>query len=302
MNNNRLWLIIFIIVAVIGMVAGAAQFIDQSSEEVYAQVWPGGGGDQLIYGVPADLTPIPVKVSKQSSGVYGAIDVYIQDQHTQVLLSPFLVPTGITATLSVTAGPGDWSITVTPTDGIIATDTIAFGKAGAWWDGKVYTKTGGILSLDQSINVTYELGTQIKVFTGNLAMDGSVVRIVSKVYPVPGGIDFDIVEMHLNMVCTGEPDDSKFCDLDALTRGIALRYYNGETGTYENLGNAKGGAHAVRAACQFREDAGVTVRLRGATTGAYTPFGRDELHFIIQDDLTSIISINVVLIGHVVAD
>lgn len=316
-------LVVIMLLSAAGLVLNVASLymvpetVQASSQAIWAS-----GGEQLVFGVAeTNGTPVPLKVSIPNVGDdFGALDVYLQDQHTQVLLSPFLVPSGLTATIAVTAAPGDWTINVTPTGSIVASNTIAFGQADSWWDGHVYTTSGAILTLDQSINVTYPVGTEVKVFTSNLALDGSAARIVSKVYPVPS-LDFDIAELRVNMVCSTEPDDSKFCDIAALNRGVALRFYNGETGLYQNLGNAKtngalalfchdmaytdksgGGAYGVRAACKIRYNAGVTIRLRGQSGGgnAYTPLGRDELHFILQDDLTGLNSVHAILIGHVV--
>lgn len=118
--------------------------------------------------------------------------------------------------------------------------------------------------------------------------------------------------MLISIVCTTEPDDSKFANLAALTNGIVVRENNA---TVNNIFNAKtngqlaermydveytdkagGGNHGVRGRRTFggASKNGTVIRLVSGTTDAF--------EVIVQDDLdeAGLVSFRVVAQGHIV--
>jgi len=260
----------------------------------------------------------PIKVDPEAGGT-GSLAVNIQDQYTRLIFLPLHLHTGNIITLTAPASVGDWTIDVAAGHGLTGGEPVATGKANNWYYGYVVSVAGNTLTLDRVINFAMAAGTTFEEFTEDMAINGSVTRQEFHGYSVPD-LDFDITGMHISIVCPGQPDDSLFGDIAALTRGISLRQYKGDTGEYENMGTARtngmmalftggdvvytdkagGGAWGVRVRASWTNTWGVTVRLRGSTSGSYTPNGRDEIHMIIQDNLTALDSMHILLVGHVV--
>jgi len=334
-KQSRLLLAIVIMLAVVLLLIGSSYALNIASTvlvtptpmQVSAQSAWSGGGNQLVWGVvDTSLTPVPFKLSAQAGGAYGALDVYIQDQTSSAFAIPFHAHTGVTATLAEIGIVGEYTVSVEPTatHGIVASDTVYISNydtfSTTWSVAHVVTVADGILSLDRAVRLPWPIGTTVEVISTELAIDGSGTRQVLITHPPPGS-DFDVTGFNISMICGTEPDDSKFCDQAALSRGVYMRKQDGLTGYLGNLGNIKtngdlalligtvtyhdksgGGAYGVRGVADLVGNYGVTIRLRGSTAGTGTDNGRDELQFIIQDDLTSVDSFKVTAIGHIVAD
>lgn len=268
-----------------------------------------------LYGITKRGKRVAANISDE-----GALDFFIQDQHTKALFIPMHTHTGNVFTLTSAANPGHWTINVSAGHGLVGGEPIACGCVDNWFYGYVVGVAGNVITLDRVINVRYPAGHPFEELTEDMAVDGSGARVVYHAYSVPD-LDFDITAMHISIICATEPDDSMFGDLAALTRGISLRRRDGLTGEYFNMGTARtnghmslfvgngnlvytdkagGGAFAVRVSANFRGSWGVTARLRGSTAGPYAPNGRDEMHMVIQDDIDGLDSMHILLIGHVV--
>lgn len=291
----------------------------QFEQQAIGGTWGGGGGYQLIFGVPDTMTPVPLKITIPDAGDdFGALDVYVQDQHTPPFMLPLHFHSGITTTLTVAASAGDWTLSVTAGHGITAGDDIIMLTDYTWWYGDIYTATEDTLTLTAPINGGIAAGTVVEKITEELALDASIVSTTTIAHSVTY-VDLDVTGFHIFMACRTEPDDSKFCDQAALERGLSMYKFDGETANLPGLGNYKsngdlalvfgsvtytdkagGGDHGVRGVADVRGDFGVTIRLRGSTDGVYTLNGRDEIHMVLQDDLSGLGSLRAVIIGHVV--
>lgn len=251
----------------------------------------------------------------------GAYPVAIQDQHSRTLFSPLSYQeTGANFDLASPATAGDWTITAETGHGITPYTYIATGKADNWFGCNVVGVVGDVLTLDRVVNIDWPASQTFVVINAEMAIDASVTRQVYTTYP-PYDMEYDITGMHIAIVCQTEPDDSAFGDIaDGIAKGMSLRWLNGETGEYVNMGVARtngqmalftggdvqyadkagGGFYSVRVKAAWREVWGVTVRLRGRSDGLYTPQGRDEFQMIVQDDLSDLLSMLILAVGHVV--
>jgi len=255
----------------------------------------------------------------------GAWSVAIQDQHTQMLFLPFHVETGNSTTLTAPASSGDWQIEVEPGHGISVGDPIVMGRVGSGYYGYAIVVATNTITLGSAIDASYPIGQEVLLFYDQLAVDGSGRpdgRVTSYVTAVPGN-DFDVTGMHMEIICQTEPDDSMFGDIaGGLDAGVSLRKVSGDTGELENFGvgstngtmsmftggevqytdKAGGGFFAVRVTASWTRVWGVTVRLVGyRTEGAgITPYNRDELQMVIQDDLSDLVSMRIMAVGHYV--
>jgi len=250
-----------------------------------------------------------------------ALDIYIQDQHTDFIFIPFHIHLQDGITLTADTIPNDRVIHVSAGHGFIAGSEIAMGEGANHFYGGVQSVSTNALTLDQPFPFVMTVaGTGIARTSSNMAVDGDPDPIEFHVYAPPDA-EFDITGIHLQMVCDTEPDDSKFGDLAALTYGEVLRVYKGDLGCYVNYGVARtngdfalftggervsytdkagGGKFAVRVTANFPDAWGNTVRLRGANLVRTGLGQRDEMHMIIQDDIDGLDSYRILAIGHVV--
>jgi len=277
---------------------------------------PRYAGSNLIYGLTGwGGSILPIKIDPEI-GV-GALAINQQDQHTNLVFGPFLYLAGNVMTLASAASPGDYTVVVSAGHGLTGGEWIAIGTATEGYIGYVVSVAVNTLTMDRVINTDYAIGTQVEEINVDLAVNGSVTPIVSYTASLPA-YDLDVTEMHIFINCSSQPDESLFGDLAALTNGVELYQLNGETGEINNLGTArrngdmtlftgvqtvytdKGGAgsYTVLVRAEFRYAWGVTIRLRGTTSGVLTPGGRDELRMVIHDDLTGLDSMYILGIGH----
>ena len=277
----------------------------------------------LIVGRTDNDTLLAIKVDAevdQSTGIPygpGALAINVQDQHT----SPILLPlhNDLQADLEFDGLPGvdDWTITLVAGHGY----TGAAGEQIEILEGPIiqYADVVGyaanVLTLSEKIYYPFTAAAAITRVSDEMAVDGSGTRQEFHAHP-PVGAKYDITGIRVSMICTTEPDDSKFGDVAELTRGLylAIRLAEGASfplGTFRNNGDlarvagtveyedkAGGGYHSVRATGAIRRDWGVAIRIRGDVASQAYP--HDEIHGIVQDDVDSLLSLRVVAYGHVV--
>jgi hypothetical protein len=171
--------------------------------------------------------------------------------------------------------------------------------------------------LDTPLDVAFPIGANIDVTTTNMAVAGTLgspqIFGLRGVTPIPEGIEFtvDVTRVIFSCVTDEAVDLTKFGDIvDGLVNGFVLRKRDGD---YYNIFNVKTNAELAGILYDFtisqalnpaqgrngfiarltfsgQEKMGVAIRL---------PLGQD-LEFLVQDDLSSIASLEVVAEGHVV--
>lgn len=244
----------------------------------------------------------------------GAIPVNIQDQTTEPFdglfsqaISTFSLASDATpSTLSVlnydfdaSAGHG-----LAVNDEILLLDTAANKALPAI----VLGVAVNTITLDRPIDHAYPAGANGRKVTSDMTVDGSASTEIFAVRA--GSIAVDITRIILRMECASAPDDSKFGDLAALTRGLVFRVVNSFQKTIFNwktngeiaqwsfdltyTDKAGGGNHGVRARITFagQDKHGVTLRMQDT----------DQLQVIPQDDLRGLVLLNISAEGHQVTD
>lgn len=277
-----------------------------------------GGAKVLIHGVNDAGTIYPFKGSRMGDSDYLAHDVFIQDQHTPAMLAFFHQEIQTDLSFAVDPSPGDWTITLNAGHGFTAPgEKIEILEGAGVQYCEVVNVAGNVLTLDEMVLGDFSLAANIHRVTDSLKVNGAVTRQTFFTYPPPG-VDYDVTGIRLNMTTTAAPDDSVFGDITALLRGVNFHvlvaegvpfslgsvHTNGDlallTGSVEYFTKAGGGAHSVRAVGRIKNDWGVTLRLRGTVSGGV--YTRDEMRLVVQDDLTSLISISALIYGHIVSN
>jgi hypothetical protein len=210
-------------------------------------------------------------------------------------------------TLSSAVSVGDLTITVNDASSAflgalvtiysVASNTVTFGT--------VLTISGNDITIDTPVDLPYSTGDFVSFGDTNMAVDGSVTPQVFGVRnPTGQDVDFtvDFTRMLLSMTTSTEGDFSQFGNIPALTKGVVLRF---KDGYYSNIFNVKSNAEFAELMYDFEfipakgsADAGVSGRFTFQKLGSVIrlkPF--EDLEFVIQDDLSSLVKFNATVEG-----
>jgi hypothetical protein len=249
----------------------------------------------------------------------GALDVAIQDQHTELVDLHFYAEEGITTFAANWAGRvGQYNCQLSGDADVAVGDYVFICEGRRFYDAKILEI--GFDGDDDSVRVDtpfdYAFTTAAVVSWGDdqLTVDGSGTAIVFRVSPqyLQDGVEFDIVRFLLTVTDGTAMDDGTFGGMAALPRGVVFRTL--EAGEYHNIFNAKtngglaehcydvtyaskppaGSGHGMRARRTFAGQSknGVTVRLCSSTN--------DALECVVQDNTIPLATFTLVAQGHIV--
>ena len=258
---------------------------------------------------------MPINWDSMTTDRYGNVEVAIQDQHTQFI--DFRLALNLGSTLvSVSNLIEDRSIEVVNASSASVGDTVIInrgttGTTTQIFQGTIQAIASNVITVDTPLNYAFQVGDSVLFRDQKIELaDGSLVPIIYDIYLPSGTIYLDITRFIFCIVCSTEPDDSKFGDLAALTNGCVLRH-NSVTYGIRNVWNFKtngdmaalsydvvysdkagGGSFGVRAMLSLSgaHNHGVTIRMEPG----------DKMEIVIQDDLTDLQHFEVVVQGHVV--
>lgn len=244
----------------------------------------------------------------------GGVPTNIQDQTTSPLMIYFNKEIA-TTTLALDVAVGASSFTVANPAGF-AVGNIAslFNQSGGYFSyGRIIDVTGSVITIDTPVDLPYLAGMLVSTNLIGLNVNGSVTpQVFTLRGSDPGlGIVGDITRIHFQMTTTAAADFGMFGDIaGGLDKGCVLRknlgggfYQNlfnfrnnsdiailsGET--YEPLDATKHGVFGLTSELRFGGQGNVGVVIRVETF--------EDLEFVVQDDLTTLIEFRVMNIGHV---
>ena len=167
-------------------------------------------------------------------------------------------------------------------------------------------------TLDSPLDNAFSTDAVVHIGDRNLNKAGSLaVPVKAHIGPI-AGVKWDITRVHVSLYDDGVMDSGKFGTITGLTNGVVLRQVNGNL---KNIGNVKtngdltflssvhdydpkapAGFASLSADFVFGgpSHVGSVIRLNGDDS--------DILEVIIQDDLTGVLSVRIIPIGHVVTD
>jgi len=241
-----------------------------------------------------------------------AINVHDADVHSIPINEFFHEHTGVLTTLAVAITPQDRSITVNSVVGFAIGDRIQIE------DGVIETTfpqirdiIGNVITLDRPLDNAFDVDDIVEQVSINMNTDGSLVPVSYKIIPDLNQ-EWHIITITISLTHTSASDPSQFGDItDGLLNGVILRAYNGAAGQYRTLTNWKtnaqigldfggvdyipkagGGDNSTFAVANIKFVSGAVPDLKGANG--------DFLEILIQDDLTSLITVNGKVQGHIV--
>lgn len=240
-------------------------------------------------------------------------DVNVQDQVSPPLILPLVNVHGTTV-LTQQATMEMRKIYVANSTGISAGKHIRIinSVGNRYYFGTVLSVNGLEVTVDTPIDYAYLLGSEVTFGNINMAVDGSAtpvhfhLRTGSPSIPV----SVDITRLIMVCECHRGGDLNQFGDIpDGLRRGLVLRLSNGELHNILNVKKNRDltgygydytplrstliyqGINGFSARITFNGQEKMGVALRILQDG--------QMGFIVQDDLTSLISLVVYLEGHV---
>ncbi len=261
---------------------------------------------------PWIFTPLGEKVLKVNPS--GDLNVSPQDQSTPPLFIKANNVVGAT-TLAAATAINDTSITVASDAaatvgnyiGVFSTVTNRFYVA------TILTKPGGnVLTLDTPLDSVFSIGDTVGFGITDMSVNGSVTPVVFSIRGQDPGINVTAHITRIIITCTdGDPVDfTKFCGGPILTNGIVMRRVDGFT---QNIINWKSNFEIAGSMYDWTVLAtglgqqGIDGFISRLTFGGPSKIGvvleigpGEEIEFIVQDDLTGITKLEIMVEGHVV--
>jgi len=247
-----------------------------------------------------------------NENIVTGIDVNIQDQHTPSVDTYFLQQTA-NFTLSAdtpisTVTTLEYDLEATAGHGLIVGNEILLLETDG--DRSFYAEVKNVvtntITLDRPIDFVYTAASTLgRIVSSEMAVDGSVTP---QIFTIRGGalVAHDITRLFLTMLSGSSMDDGKFGSLTALTNGVVLRIIDGYQENILNLktnndikqfcydlkysSKAAAGTYGLSSRMSFGGQSmhGVTIRVKGT----------DALQWIVQDDLTGLVSLKASAQGH----
>ena len=242
----------------------------------------------------------------------GGLPVNIQDQTTPALIIPMLRPITST-TITADTVVNTYTITVASAAGLNVGDMfrIIDVVSNRFYQGTILNISGTTITTDAPFDFVYLSGSEFATGDLNMAIDGSVTPQIYKMRIGSTSIPAEADITRLIIVCetNGAVDLNKFGDIaGGLARGIVFRAVNGTTQnvflvktnkgfagiaydfTVYSASNPSQGINGFALRLTFNGQSKIGVALRVGQA--------DNLEMWVQDDLSSLVSLNVVLEGH----
>lgn len=236
-------------------------------------------------------------------------DVAIQDQATPPV-SYYLLNSLGSVTLAASTVVGETTTMLDAGHGSSAGEFLHLIEGLRIYQSRIINVNVNVLTLDTPFDAVYTVGADAIRGMNNLGVDGSTAPVIFSLSP-PEPIKWHVTGFSVRIVDNLELDDTKFGGIAALTNGVVMRSQRG--GAMAILGNAKcnGDLKLLLSEGQYSDKAGagkfggfwsgfirdilgVVLELNGATS--------DSVQVLVQDDLTDLLTFEVVIQGHVVLE
>lgn len=243
--------------------------------------------------------------------------IAISDQNELPIILPFVQVVGSTTTTAAVV-IDDYTFIVTDTTGMIAGQHVRLiDPAGdRFYFGTITNITDSTITVDTPFDYGYSSGSEVTFSNKNMNVSGSTTTPMifqgrTGTISIPSGVD--ITRIIFSCITDTPVDLSLFGDLEALTNGLALRVI--KNGYQYNVFNVKTNADISGLCYDFdvfqalnpaQGVDGFKARITFAgqnKMGVAIRLEQDEnIEILIQDDLTGLTELFVVIEGHVAKD
>lgn len=263
-----------------------------------------------------DITGTTVNVTDPDGDGVGGLDIFIQDQHTEVI-DLFLMQFEGTFTVSVNTVIDTYTFEATGGHGISVGDCVLFREGVAFSQFFVISMATNTITVGSPFDVIYTTSGTFDRGIINMNVDGSItpqIFSIGPIAPVAPATEnkWDIVRVMFAIQDGSSMDSSMFGSIaGGVENGITLRQKNGMYKNYFNIkANGDWGLRAYDISFDDRAGGngkyffrtrrtfggaaktGVTIRLAGEDSDAF--------EVVINDDLTDLEEFFGVTQGHVV--
>jgi hypothetical protein len=243
----------------------------------------------------------------------GAIPVSVQDQHSIPLLRQFCHVIASTM-LNDTVAVDDTTFTVADSTGMVVGHYIQIidTMQSRVYAGTILAISSNDITVDSPLDIAYTDGSEVVSGVTNMAVDGSTTPVTFSYRLGSQEVDNSYDITRVTMICTTSTavDLSKFGDQTALTKGFVFRKVDTENCNIANIktnadlaltsgvwqphsaSNPAQGVDGFFSMMTFAGQANIGVAVRVASD--------ENLEFIIQDDLSGLVSLHAMGEGHVV--
>ena len=261
----------------------------------------------------------PTQLFRDSFNSQGKMEVQISDQTSPLIIAALRENVGTPAALTVDMDIYDKTVTVDQVTDLVVGHTLLFRDvlANRFSFAQVIDIVGLVITLDTPIDFAYSIATStIDYASREMAVNGAVTP---RVFGLRAGGSpqiatvADITRIIISCTTSSAIDLNKFGDIaGGLLNGVVFRHANGDIinifNVKQNLGfatmaydftvydasNPVQGINGFVCRLTFAGQSKMGVALRVNPT--------EDLEMLIQDDLSSLTTFNVVCEGHVVQD
>jgi hypothetical protein len=246
----------------------------------------------------------------------GGLAVNVQDQTSRAFDLHFAQDVGSPTTLTIDTVAGNYSISCTTGHGLVAGDnfrmydpTIQHGHTA-----QVTSIAGAnTVNMDRAVQFAFTAAnTIVQEQTYDMNVNGAITRQTFSLGS-PLTAELDTVRLMFQMTTTGTVDWDGFGDIAALTRGLNFVQTVDGDGDYNHWNVKTTSDFALLMYDLFLYDPthptavnGLAGRLTYGSSGKHGVTLRvnqnEELQMVVQDDLTGILSFQVMAQGHLVTD
>lgn len=246
----------------------------------------------------------------------GNLNVLVGDQITPPVDLYFIQSVDTPTALASAAVKDEYTIEVASAATLDVGDYCGmFGAGGTrFYFGDILDITGTTVTLDTPIDFDYPIGSPVQPLTKELAVNGAVTRQIFQVGPgAQSALNIDITRILFKIITDTVPEFADFGDIaGGLTNGVVLRLNNG---VMSNIFNVKLNSEFVNIMydVSFYDARNPSQNVSGLG-GRFTFAGPskhgvalrltpgDTLELIVKDDLTDLVSFQMIAEGHVIED
>lgn len=238
----------------------------------------------------------------------GALRAQLQDNQSE-LVGVKVCRLIATVSLAAPVVIGQYTATLVAGHGAVAGNIFCLKGQGRHYQATILNVATNLITLDTPHEFAFGEGSVAFRSDDNMALsNGSSTPVIYQISPPPGA-KWDILGFSIGITDNTAMDDGKFGGITALTRGLVVRKVDG---IYKNIFNVKtngdfafrcdetryatnapSGVYGFSVKKTFSIRHGMVIRLNGDTG--------DALQFLVQDDLTGLLTCRAAAWGHVVS-
>jgi len=253
-----------------------------------------------------------INTGGESTSRTGSLDVFVQDQHTPIILAKMSI-VDVETTINAQVSIDDKVITVADGTGFLVGQYLSIFTpiSNRFYVAYILSISTNDITLDTPLDFPYTVGSFVTGGRTNMNVDGSSTPVIFGLRNTDQaiGVTADITRIMMTILSDTAPAYDEFGDITGgLTNGVVIRRVDGVTRNISNFktnGDIAGTTFDVSLADAINPQQGQNGYVARLTAAGQDKMGvtirlapGEDLQIIIQDDLTSLQSFEIVAQGH----